>query len=272
MSTSRIPQIPRRPQKTLSYQELQAENARLRSELREAKDSQGGVKLSSVENRLDVSNIETPDISVDKLSIESKAVDKVGRAISSASLFQSKGKLPMESLKDLTQEPIRVEAMRVRVPDDTVNRMANANGNKNLKGLEVEFGDNGQFNIKGKVNQLIDVPFELNGFIDNTEEGQIRVRLGKSKLFGLITVPKLLQDMASSMAGKKLDKLGVKSTDEGLVLETASLIPKNVDFKVSQVTTKNGELVVEGGPASPQVITMGPWGPIPPKNSSSEMK
>lgn len=265
MSTSRIPQIPRRPQKTLSYQELQAENARLRSELQDARDSQVGIKLSTAENRLDVNSVETPDVSVDKLSIESTAVDKVGKAISSASLLQSKGKLPLETLKEISQDPVRVEAMKVRVPDDTINRMANANGNKNLKGLEVEFGDNGQFNVKGKVNKLIDVPFELNGFIDNTDDGQVRVRLGKSKVFGMITIPKLIQDMASSMAGKKLDKLGVKSTDDGLILDTASLIPKNIDFKVSQVTTKDGELVVEGGPASPQVITMGPWGPIPPK-------
>lgn len=258
-----VPRIPLRPKQAPSYQELQNENERLKAQLREAKDTTSGVKLCTQEKRLEINNLQTPDISVDRLSVESPAVDEVGQLLSSASLLQSKGKLPVDRLKKVTQEPVRVESMRVRVPSSTINRIAQSSPNKNLKGVEVEFGEEGAFRVKGTVDKMIDIPFELNGFVDSTEEGQVRMRIGKSKLFGIISVPKLIQDMAGAMAGKKLDKLGVSHTDEGLLLDTQSLLPKNLDFKVGQVTTKKGELIVEGGPRNPEVLTMGPWGPIP---------
>lgn len=260
---SSIPKIPRKPQRTLSYNELQAENKRLKAELADAKQATGGVKLSTQDNRLEVNNLETPDISVDRLTVESTAVDKVGELLSSASLVKSKGKLPTETLKDVAKEPVRVEAMKVRVPDDTVNRIVKGNPTKNLKGFEVEFGDDGAFQVRGKVNKIADVPFELAGFIDTTDDGQVRLKIGNSKIFGMVPVPKLIQNMATAMAGKKLEKLGITPTEDGLVMDPAALIPKNVDFKVSEVTTRDGELVVEGGPRTPKVLTMGPWGPRP---------
>lgn len=266
LSTSGVPKIPRKaPAPKLSYAELQAENQKLKRELREARENPGGIHLDPSEQRLDVRNITTPDFTVESLSVESPSVEKVADILSSGALAGSRGKPDLGGLKNLSNQPLRVEEMKLRIPDDTLNDIADSQAPKDkLKGVEVEFGEGGQFQVKGTAHKLVDIPFELAGFVDSTPEGEVRIKLGKSKLFGFVPIPKLISDMAGSMAGKKLEKLGVRQTDDGFVVDSHKLLPKNIDLKIASVTTQNGELVVEGGPANPKVLTMGPWGPRPP--------
>ena len=72
----------------------------------------------------------------------------------------------------------------------------------------------------------------------------------------------MLMDMASSMAGKKLEALPVTQDGQTFVVDPKALKPENVEVDLTRITTSGGKLVVEGG--SPKTLDIGPWGPYAP--------
>ncbi len=264
--TTSVPTVPRNRQQK-SYAQLQDENRELRAQLERFKEEQGEVRFSSENQRLLVDGLETPDFTVERLTAHTPAMKQAMALFSADSLAKNEGKPDFSVLKDLGEEPVRVEELRVKVPQSTIDRVVKENAkHPDLKELQVKLGDQGRFEVEGVANKFwLDVPFHVDGTMEATADGQVRVRLKSGKVFGMVPVPKILMGLATAAAEKKVDKIKITKEGDDLLIDPRSVKPKNIEFNLGRVTTEHGSLVIEGGTpvAAPKTLTVGPWGPIP---------
>jgi hypothetical protein len=100
--------------------------------------------------------------------------------------------------------------------------------------------------VKGKLHSKGDVPFETEGTMEPTEDGQIRVQARKIKA---LKVPvKGLMDLlgiklADLVSTKKVD--GVRLEDDSLILDPQKVLPPpHIQGKVTAIRLVGGEIVM----------------------------
>lgn len=255
-----------------TYDELALENAHLRSQLKKAEADAGPIRLDPGAGKLVIKDLTTPDYSVDRLKVKTEGLgDQL-----ELDAFMADGKPalpPLEKYKDMA---IEVEDLKARIPEATINRTATSAGaealaKNGIQDLDIRIGEGGRLTVSGKVDKLIDIPFELTGKLSVGDGGALRFELEKSHIFGVVPVPKLVMGLAASMTGSKLEKVGVRQQDNTFEFDVNSLLPPNIRMGLTNIDSRQGELILEGGskptkevpqPASnPTVITeMGPWG------------
>lgn len=266
MSHTTVPRVPRAPRKT--YAQLQEENRDLRERLERLREERGEVRFSAEKQLLMVDELKTPDFVVDRMTVSTPAMDQAMAMFSADTLSKNGGKPDLGGLKALGQTPVKIQELKVRVPQSTVTRLVKEHArHPNLKELNVTLGDQGSFEASGVAHKWVDLPFHVSGMMEATDDGQVRVRLKDGKVFGMVPIPKIIMGMVTSMAGDKVDKVPMKKEGDDLLIDPSALVPNNIEFNLNSVTTHKGELIVAGGcPVTeepPKVIAMGPWGPRP---------
>ncbi|MGE0490856.1 MAG: hypothetical protein AB7S38_16735 [Vulcanimicrobiota bacterium] len=255
-----------------TYDELALENAHLRGELKKAQAEAGPIRLDPAAGKLVIKGLSTPDYSVDRLKVKTEGLGD--QLALDAFLADGRPALPpLEKYKDMAVE---VEDLKARIPEATINRTATSAGaealaKNGIQDLDIRVGEGGRLTVSGKVDKLIDIPFELTGKLSVGDGGSLRFELEKSHIFGVVPVPKLVLGLAASMTGSKLEKVGVRQQDNAFEFDLDGLLPPNIQMGLTNIDSRKGELIIEGGskptreaprPASnPTVITeMGPWG------------
>lgn len=261
LTPSGVPSVKRKPRPT--YDQLQAENRALKQKLDEVGDSP--IRLNPRGDTLKIQDLRTPLVTVESLEVQSPSIgDTLDRSLDPERLGQGL------DLKSLTSAPVQVRDLKVSLPESTINHFAAAEGAKNrVQDLRIEFGSDGEVKVSGKAHKLVNIPFQMKGFVDVAEGGKVRLRMGGGKVFGFVPIPRLLMDMAASMGGKELAQAGVEQEDKTLLIDPKRFLPENVEFQLDKIETRPGALYLQGSDGredtqNPTVITMGPWGPIPP--------
>jgi hypothetical protein len=258
----RVPQIRAKPKPT--YAELQAENEALRERLERSGESP--IQLSPGDNSLRIRDLHTPVAHIEELEVESSTIQTFfNKSLSVDSLT---GKELVDP-RTLARSSASVKKLKMTVPEATVNRFAAKEAAKNnVEDFKVQFHDGGEVSVSGKANKGPGIPFHLRGFVDLTDGGQVRMRLGQSRVFGFLPVPRFMMDMAASMSGKQLSRAGVVQKGDSFILDPQKFIPENIDFQLEKIETREGHLFIQGGSGveeshNPKVLQAAPWGPPP---------
>jgi hypothetical protein len=116
-----------------------------------------------------------------------------------------------------------------------------------IRDVKLTINEDGRLIQKGKIHKGVELPFEIEGVISATDEGEIRVHAHKIKS-AHIPVKGLLH-----LLGEDLSKLvnrnagrGMRIVGDDIILSPRNLTPPpHLDGRVTQVTIQDGKIVQE---------------------------
>ncbi len=244
-----------------TYEELLAENRKLRGkvdQLQQERSEVGPIQIDPSRDRLTVTNFKTPDFEVEKLQVGVSDLNRLlGDTLSLDKLLESRGgELPLPPFDELQDTPITVGELKLRIPGKTLKASALKLGEdtleKNgLRDLSIEARPGDRLKLSGKVDRLIGIPFEVNGKLSVDSENRVQFKLEKSRVFGVVPVPRIVVSIAAALGGKDMADLGVEQRGDTFTFDPGTFLPKNVRLKLTRVGTDRGALVVEGKAPDP---------------------
>ena len=141
--------------------------------------------------------------------------------------------------------------MKISLPGETLLKSTEMVGEESLrqndiKDLRLEPSQGDALRIRGKVDKLIDIPFDIEGKLAVAEGNKIEFSLGKSKVFGVLPLPGLVKQIVARVAGKSMEEMGVEQRGTTFIMDADDFLPKQVKVQLTRVGTEKGRLVLEG--------------------------
>ena len=115
-----------------------------------------------------------------------------------------------------------------------------------IKELSIRPEAGNKLHLRGTIDKLIDIPFDLTGELSVSEGNEIHFKAGQTKVFGFLPVPNLVMRIAASLAGRDMEEMGVQQKGDTFVFDADDFLPKNVRLQLTRVGTESGALVLEG--------------------------
>ncbi|MCA9778640.1 MAG: hypothetical protein KC800_18055 [Candidatus Eremiobacteraeota bacterium] len=237
-----------------SYAELQREVAELKAEVAELRHDQSPIQLDPQNDKLTIKDLKTPDFHVHNLTVKMDAMSDIFDENTSLEALLKLGKgdgaEPIDFGK-IQNEPMEVERMKISLPGSTLVRSSEQVSGDSLrendiKGLTIEPRRGDVLRIKGKVDKLIDIPFDIEGKLSVHEGNKIEFALGKSKVFGVIPIFGLFKKIVACVAGKNMEEMGVERRGTSFLMDADDFLPDNIKVGLTRVGTEDGRLVLEG--------------------------
>jgi hypothetical protein len=241
-------------EETPSYAELQREVADLRAEVADLRQDQTPIRLDPQNDRMAIKNLKTPDFHVHDLSLKMDAMsDLFDEHTSLEALLKAgmgDGSEPIDFGK-IRNEPMEIEAMKISMPGSTLVRSSqqvsgDALKENDIKGLTIEPRRGDILKIRGKIDKLIDIPFDIEGRLSVHEGNKIEFALGKSKVFGVVPIFGLVKRIVANIAGKNMEEMGVEQRGTSFLMDADDFLPENIKVGLTRVGTEGGRLVLEG--------------------------
>lgn len=235
-----------------SYQQLLERNRQLESELARVKSQAGPIRIDPERGILTVDGLKTADYEVQHLQVQVSALGGyLGKALSIEALLEHQGQLPLPPTDQLAREPMTVDALKLKIPAATLEKSSRLLGQEamrrnGLKELSIQPEENGQLRLRGTIDKLIDIPFDLRGELTVAEGNEIHFKAGKTRVFGILPVPNLVVRIAASLAGRDMEEMGVKQRGDTFVFDADDFLPKNVKLQLTRIGTEAGGLLLEG--------------------------
>jgi hypothetical protein len=230
-----------------SYDQLLAENARLRSRLREQEGP--GIRLDLPQERVSLRGIHSPDLQLEEVDVKlpglSKALPDLMKLAPQKGPW---GEVPRPDLKEFAKFPMQVERMRVGVPEDAINRVVGQKRVEGLSDLKVKVEPGGRLRLTGVAHKVFDIPFEVQGRLLAQGDSKLRFRLEGTRVGGFLPIPNLMTNFFASFAANEMARMQVRQEGDDYVIETKPLVPENISVKFDRVSSQGGTLFIESGP------------------------
>ena len=234
-----------------TYQQLLERNRQLEAELSKAK-SDGPIRLDPANDKLTIAGLKMPDYEIEHMEVKVSALGGyLGNALSIESLLENQGKLPLPPVDQLAQSPMTIDALKLKVPAKTLQKASSLMGREamqrnGIKELSIRPEAGNKLHLRGTIDKLIDIPFDLTGELSVSEGNEIHFKAGQTKVFGFLPVPNLVMRIAASLAGRDMEEMGVQQKGDTFVFDADDFLPKNVRLQLTRVGTESGALVLEG--------------------------
>lgn len=231
---------------------LVAENQRLRQRVAalEAKAT-SPISANPEKGEVRVENLSMGPLQVDKLHLQSKALEEATASLQDLKSFLPGSKSKKLDASGLAEKPLLVRALKAKLPIPFVNSMieqvAGAQfAESGLSEVALSEAEGNQVRLSGKVKKGIKVGFEVLGDLSATKEGKVRVKVNGTKLGG-VPMPNFVVSLASRLAGSYLDKAGVSQDQTQFTIDPKRFQPKNVFFQLNNLSLEDGAILLEGG-------------------------
>ena len=237
-----------------SYAELQREVADLRAEVADLRQDQSPIRLDPQNDRMSIKNLKTPDFHVHDLALKMDSMSELFDEHTSLEALLKAGVAggsePID-FGNISSEPMEIERMKISLPGSTLVRSSqqvsgDALKDNDIKGLTIDPRRGDTLKIKGKVDKLIDIPFDIEGKLSVHEGNKIEFALGKSKVFGVIPIFGLVKKIVANIAGKNMEEMGVEQRGTSFLMDADDFLPENIKVGLTRVGTEDGRLVLEG--------------------------
>lgn len=242
-----------------SQTSLQAENRRLRAEIAALKQKRAPISVDPAEGRIVIDDYKTPDFTVDNLEVYSPAIKDAAAAMSKLDNWIDTGtKVQKPDFNQLLQDPMTVTDMSVQVPFKTINKTIPKIAGEQLteagmKNVKVSAGDDpGTVKITGRVKKLLEVGFEVEGDLSVTPAGKTRFAIERSRVAGL-PMPNFITSLATAIfGGQSMEEMGVEQNGNEFLMDPKTMLPPNVDTKLSGIQVSQEGFLIQGGAPRPQ--------------------
>ncbi len=251
---------------------LKDENAQLRAQLEKLQGfknrTMSAPQTSSKEtpeltfdcdsNTFSACNLKGKDIIVDRMRIQiDGTAESVTRLLSVEALANREDGLPLGEMVGLGRKPMKVKDFQLRLPEKSSTHFLNITKGEQLKKegfseLQISYLPDNKIELTGKVKKLVNIPFDLKARVSATREGKIKLTPSKLDILGFLPVPKFLTKLLSSVAYENSQDPSIKQEGDSFLIDSQSLVPSNVSFKLEDIRTENGNLILEGGEPLPE--------------------
>lgn len=162
-------------------------------------------------------------------------------------LVPTKGDLPVFDDKESFLVQIRSAEIAIGPQSlaSALNEYVFAGNDAPIKAVSVELEENSKLEIKGKLHEKGDIPFEMVGQLTSTPDGKIRLHSDKVKAFH-VPVKGLMDLLGIKLATLiKTGKVhGVEVDGDDVILSPESLLPPpHIAGKITSVRIQRGEIV-----------------------------
>ena len=252
---------------------LTNENAKLRAELQKMKmklatgktssdkpvsdkpvtPAEGKIVYDLSDNLLKMRGVKTKDTFIDRLDVKMKGSSNIiEKMMSMATLLESGGHLPTEVTGEFRKIPMEIQDIRMRIPEDTATRAFLTSKSKSLKqegisNLGISFKNDNRIVITGTKKNVISIPFSIKGKLSVTEENQAKFEVENMKVMGFFPVPKLIQTIAMVLSDDSMTDNSIERKGDSYYIDPSAMLPKNIKLNLTDIKTKNGELILEAG-------------------------
>lgn len=237
-----------------TYADLQREVAELRAEVAELRQDQSPIRLDPQNDKLSLKDLKTPDFHVHHLDLKMPAMSDLFEEYTSLEALlragMGNGTAPIDFDKIL-KEPMQIESMKLSLPGTTLTRSSQQVGGdalvqNDIKDLRIDPQEGDTLKIRGTMDKLLDIPFDIEGKLSVHEGNQIEFALGKSKVFGVVPIFGLVKRIVATIAGKSMEELGVERRGNSFFMDADDFLPEQTKVNLTRVGTENGRLVLEG--------------------------
>ena len=236
--------------------ELQNRVRELEAKLEAANENKPPIAIDPKNDSVKIRGLETSHFRIDQADL---TIESLGETIEDAmsleriteSMQGEKGSSIFDS-SALTDSAVTVDNARMSIPAQTLVETAelrngDALAQRDIKDLKVQPVEGNALKISGKVDKLIDIPFEVKATL-GTEPGNLAVaKMSKSKLFKFLPIPGFLTQLALRVSGKSLEEMGAKVEGNKVSFDIDDSLPPNVRFQLNHLGTENGNLIIAGG-------------------------
>ena len=237
--------------------DLQREVAELRAEIGKLREEQSPIRLDPQNDRMSIVDLKTPDFHVHDLQVKMSAMSMVFDEHTSLKALLKIGmvrKAEPIDFEELRKQPLEIEKMKISLPGSTLVRSSQQVGGDDfekhdIKELNIQPRDGDVLKIRGKVDKLIDIPFDIEGKLSVHEGNRIEFALGKTRVFGVIPVFGLVKRIGAAIAGKSMEEMGVERKGTSFIMDADDFLPENAQVRLTKIGTEGDRLVLEG--ASP---------------------
>jgi hypothetical protein len=252
------PSEPQQCEESPRCAELQREVAELRAEVEELRQDQSPIRMDPQNDKLSIVDLKTPDFHVHELDLKMSSMSEMFEEHTSLEALLKAGMGEAAEPIDFSKmrgEPMEIEKMKISMPGSTLVRSSEQVGSDSLKkndikDLSIEPKDGNILKIKGKVDKLIDIPFDLEGKLSVQDGNRIEFALGKTRVFGVLPIFGLVKRIGAAIAGKNMEDMGVERRGTSFIMDADDFLPENTKVRLTKVGTEGDRLVLEG--ASPK--------------------
>lgn len=228
-----------------SYDQLLAENQRLRQQLAAQQQAPPGIQLDLQQERVTIRGIESPAMKIHDLEVQMPGLkEAVPQLMDVASSVGRDGKFAMPDLSAFARYPMKVEKLNLSLSEQAVNRILAQTPVEGMSDLSLKVGQNGRIQLSGMARKLIPVPFEVKGQLIANGSSEVRFRLDKTKVAGFLPVPNLMTNFFASFASREMAKMNVRQQGDDYVVNLKGLLPDNLSLQVDDITSRAGTLFI----------------------------
>ncbi len=237
---------------TNSSPSLAAENFQLKKRIAELEArASSPISLDPAKGKITIEDLTVGSLAIEKLELRSQALAETAEKLSSSPHTLPHNLLNPAVLKELGRESFTVENLRASIPLRLVNSLLDQIAGAELKkaGLsDIQLTQNrdGSLKIQGTSHKGLSLPFEVNGNLSATKDGQVKFQLLTSRL-GALPLPGFLVSLATSFAGDKLKGVGVSGNGTDFLIDPTRHKPENVHFQLGNLELANGRFFIAGG-------------------------
>lgn len=236
------------PLSSPSYEQLAAENARLRKQLAQRQEPASGVQVDLQKETVSLSNLSTQEVDLQRLEVRVPGLkNAVAEGMGVVTSLGADGRLRMPDLGKFQRYPMKVVQLGVRVPQSTLNRVLSQRPIPGLKDLHLEVQDGGRLKLSGYAKKVVTLPFEVEGSLSANGSSRVKFHLERARVGGFLPVPNLVTNFLASLASTQMAQAQVTRDGDDYTVELAGLMPPNVGLSVDRISSAGGVLSVETG-------------------------
>lgn len=239
---------------THSQTALMAENRRLREQLAALREEkQAPISVDPSRGRVTITDYQTDQFKIDKLSAQSEGIKEVAQALSQVDQWVGSKTGSLPDLSPSLRSRVQVDALKISVPFETVNKAIPKIAGPQLKeagvrSLRVGPGEKpNEVSIQGRAKKIFEVGFSAVGEMSVTPTGESKFVLKETRVGGL-PMPNFLSTLATQIfAGESMREIGVTQNGSEFTMDPSKMMPSNVDMDLTDLRVDQTGFVIEGG-------------------------
>ena len=225
-----------------SYEQLLAENRKLKQQM-------NGIHIDPTRDQVSLRGLQGDDLKINELQVNIPGLGKlIPELLKVSTLSNPDGSVQMPDLSRFAKFPMQVQTLDMSLNQKALNEVLSRQKIDGMSELKLEVGEGGRLRLSGIANQLIDVPFSVEGRVSAAGGTKVRFDLDKTRLGGWLPVPRLMTDLVASLAAGEMAKMNVTQQEDGaFVADIKGYLPPNIGLTIDEVRTSQGQIQVRTG-------------------------
>ena len=231
-----------------SYEQLLAENNRLRQQLQRRPSS--GMEVDFESESVTLRGLKSEEFSLQQLQVKMPGLAAAMPDLLKVHSSPGGDGFSLPELSAFSRFPMKVERLQMEIPEATLSKVLSSKRVEGMSDLQLRVGEGGRITLSGVARKLIPVPFEVEGRL-KAEGSALRFQLEKTRVAGFLPVPNLMTNFFASLASREMAAAHVRQVGDEYQVDLKPFLPPNLELAVDRITTRQGVLTLESGAASP---------------------